>query len=411
MNFLGNIQYNFDFIINLVLGLAVLAPYFFIVTRFTYSILAKSVLLYGGFVYILPAYIVQGWAFHRVGFDHLIVSYIFMLEFFILFKIFTLKLKKSDANDYVFKSFNQRNLNVIFIITLIILIIWIIYFLVNPHYSALYLYLSDTSSADSIRFVFYETPYYIQLIYAFTGRVVIPLGIIIIGLSKKNNKLSIIFLLSVFVLLHSGERQNILIMSFCMLLLFVLAPKISILYKFTFSALILMILFFVFSMQGNIEKGSEDYFLIFQILFNRIIVDPFYMFSYIFETYDENLMYGGTNKIFGFLGTDTTGWTAIGILPDAWINYGFIGIFTAPLLYSILLSRAVYFSSIVKMNRGMFFICNLLFFISFISLYYSNLFSLIPMFVYVLACLISVITRYYDNKRKIILSRVIGVNK
>lgn len=392
MGFIGNIQYNLNFIINAVLGIVLLLPYLYLVVKFSYSMLAKIVLTYGGMVYVAPFFIVQDWANHPVGIDHLIVTYIFMLEYFVINKLLSQKVAKYEIINSRIISVGQKSSNYVSIFTLIALIFWTIYFIVNPSYSALFLYFTNIESSDSVRFAFYQTPGFMQLFYAITGRILIPLGLMFSALSGKFRNFILIFMLSIFVLLQSGERQNILLMIFCMLFLAFVPSGMKKINIFLLLTIVPILLFLVFSMQGNIAAEEENYFMVFHVLFSRVIIDPFYMFSYIFETYKGDLMYGGTNKIFYFLGTDNFGWTAIGIIPDAWINFGYLGIFLAPAMYAILLMVAAYFVRMARRNFGIFLICNLLYCIAFISLYYSNLFSLVPMFVYMVACLISIIS-------------------
>ena len=401
MEFSGFIEYDSLFLFNLLSGFIISLPLWIWASIMTRSVLVKIVLMYGIAVYIFPFFIIKSWARYDISFDFLAIPYLFIFLYIASYSFLSKIGRKrrvcaSVVNKYNFDVQYLRNIG------FIILIFWIFYFIIFDKYSAFFLYIQDIYSDKSVRFVFYEAPPYIQLLYALTGRFIIPCFIMYQLSYGGNFGLLSTLVLSLFVLVQSGERQNLFILFATLIFSAFLirnGRKRRILIFLMMFAMVIISMGIVFKMQGNVSHAAEvGLLVIIKILFQRVILDPYIMFGEVYNIFDGIYLLGGTNKIFSFLNTDKIGWTAIGVIADAWINFGIVGILLCPVMYSILLIYSVRMLHNIRHYKFMHSIVMLLYLISFISIYYSNLFSLVPIFVYLFVTMIVILIKWrFDN--------------
>ena len=143
-----------------------------------------------------------------------------------------------------------------FIVFLIYSVLLLLYFFINPGNSGFLNYLSGTYNStgfdeDNIRFSFYNSSPFIQLLYVLYGRIIAPLTLLIFRDSKVR---FIVFLISVSVLVQSIERQNIFIILFITIVIFYLKPRLS---NFLLILLAMLILGYVQYIKGGLI-GDDD---------------------------------------------------------------------------------------------------------------------------------------------------------
>tara|TARA_A100001015_G_scaffold321665_1_gene453842 strand:- start:957 stop:2093 length:1137 start_codon:yes stop_codon:yes gene_type:complete len=356
-------------------------------------ILARLVLLFGVLVYVFPYFIVKEWGNYNVELYHLLVPYFFFMSSTLLLWILNPFLESSRVNLYLSsKTSGTIGMSRLPIVGVIVLFVfWGGYFLVFPDHSAFYTYWSDPTASESPRFAFYESNAVVQLLYALTGRILIPLLLVILVLRTNQLTVVISLVLFAYILLHSGERQNLILLSMAFLVVAMYKHGLD-LKKYALAAIIpISGLVQAFLLQGNYSDQSVSlYVASIRILFNRVIVDPFFMHSYLNASYDGPLLYGATNRVVGYLlGSYELGWSAIGLLPDLFVNFGDVGYFLGVPYFCFLVFMACKILNFA--STQIFYVTALvLFLVALVSLYYANIFSIVPIAVYGFASLLCV---------------------
>ena len=119
-----------------------------------------------------------------------------------------------------------------------------------------------------------------------------------------------------------------------------------------------------------------------------MIVDPGYMLAHIIYIYGPQYLMGQTNRLIILFGGDyVVGFSAIGLLADGYINFGFWGILITSIWFSFLL-----LISEVLLEIRSNLILKFLLYVAMVSFFFSNIFSAIPLIlifisiIYVLIC-------------------------
>ncbi|MBF0610272.1 MAG: hypothetical protein HQL55_03985 [Magnetococcales bacterium] len=267
------------------------------------------------------------------------------------------------------------------------LISWYTYFLVYPDLSGFLTFIEYNNATTHPRFSFYDADDHIKALFVVFLRVVIPVCIVMTHSKGKTASRHLLVFFAALLAMQSVERQNLIVLLFVLIMsgLYFKAIKEYILdVVITLAALV-----FVFVMQGNISVSDDSNIAgaAAGVLFTRVMVDPFYMSSYIYETYDGPLLYGASNRIFVLFDSYEVGWSAIGILPDLYINFGLMGYMFGAIYFALLLGYASQQLNLIR-GRIINIFCYLLYLIALVGLYFSNTFSLVPAALYLFSTMV-----------------------
>ena len=399
MQFIGFIVYDTQFWLNILFGLLVAAPFAFTLHKTTKDRLVRFAMFVYIAVYIFPYFVVQSWADHDVNWKILAIHSLFFV-IVLTFSNFAIRLFRPNINSLPNAGEQEIaeksvSLNILFdVLFWLLACFWFIYFLLYPEHSGFFTYFGLNNTPSHPRFSFYDANDAVKGAYVLFLRIVALLAILSAS-SRSRHQLFIVVIVSALIALQSVERQNLVVLVFVLFVISIARRK-PFEYKESYFVLLLSLILAIV-MQGNVEIESDDNLLSASmgILFVRIIADLFYMSSFLFETYDGNLLFGSTSRIFDYvdLGLDyAVGWSAIGLMPDLYLNFGYFGYIFGAVYYSILLTIA---ASLLAKAQGFFIqiISFVLYLIALIGLFYSNTFSLVPAFIFMLATSMLVIQR------------------
>ena len=400
MEFIGTKYYDIDFWIGLFYGLLVCIPHLFIIFELVRNYLIKAVLSTFSLLFVGPMFVLANWADgYNILYTFIYVEIFFfssLLGYFIFlyyFAVLPVRARKSVIfSNSFFSEYQERLSKAILRIFLFVAALFLFYFFyLSPEHSGFLAFLNETSSEP--RFTFYSSSEFIQLSYAIFGRILVPLAIIC-AMSKR--MLLVVVLVAISVLLHSVERQTVIILMFAYVAsLFINRSKITFLDLIIFS-IILSSVFSVFIMQGNLamEQISQIASLGSEIIYQRIFVDPLYMTHHILYYYsDLPFTYGNTNRLIGMVtGEYILGFSAIGIIADGYLSIGLIGVLLSAFWWSFVLALSAKIS--VNNTRSLVNkFQTILLFIACVSFFYSNLFSIVPLFVILIVLLSNIYFR------------------
>lgn len=347
--------------------------------------LARAVIIFGFLCYIFPIPILTNWipAYHR--YHAISITALFFLVTIIWYHVFSLFLMKIKPK-FLVKRVSGGGLlypfveytHLINVIFYSFSLFFILYFFVYGG-SGFFAWLDG---ASNVRFIIYENPTAILLLYVLFSRVILPITFV----WSSDKYFLFTFFIGAFVSIQSIERQAVfmLMLSMAVRYLFV-GRKFKDLILFVIACLFVVL---VSSIQGNYDTVAVfDVFQnFFKLVLNRIVLDPASMLVGVIEYTDGSYSLFKNNKIIGLLfGGYDSSYSAIGIIADGYyFMSGYIGVIIAAIWFSFLIVFCRYillFSRPGKLKISLF----LLLFTALISFYYSNIFSLVPLFMIFLA--------------------------
>jgi len=388
MEFSGVVEYNWIFVFNFLYGLLLSVMHLFIVNFFIRQRIVKYIVATYIGLFFSPIFVLNEWLADFQFLEVLAYVEIFFMAMILFYGFFLYVFKARPYQSGItvqttkiikgrFSLIKYFRLNTFFYIASVG---FVFYFLQNLGFSGVYqyIYLQEIHP----RFAWYESPESMQFLFAIYGRILAPVAIIY---QKKNLSFVVVALLSALILVNSVERQTMIIILFALFvrLFFVELKFNQKIVNISMIMLTMLILFYIFIMQGNIESHTADQILFdsLSVMYNRIIVDPLYMLNHIIVNYnDMPYTYAATNRSIGYIfDVYIPGFSAIGILADGYLALGVFGVFLASFWYSMILAFCVLYLKKMKYVPNSYkIVAEMLILIAMISFFYSNIFSAIP---------------------------------
>jgi len=267
-------------------------------------------------------------------------------------------------------------------------------------------------STDTPRFLIYDFSALYVLSYSIFARFFVPLAMALslsyLWANFSFNKLVVtlfLFVLSSIFLSLTLEKQFI-IGFFLFLVLFFIFNK-----KILFSSYLALLGLVSFSVVSFLQYGHDlNLFDLFgralHLLLYRLIMDPSYMFHIAFTHFpsDSNFLYGSGFSFLRYIpylkdfysvgSINNVAITSYGTVGDLWANFGWFGLFLAPLLgffYGALLSKII---KVPSFFYRIFFLC--IFISTIFWSFYSSFFGGLSIAITVLL----IIAIYFSEKYK-----------
>jgi len=379
------IFFNLDIFLNIVFGFII----FLIAVFFTLILIRNNfvrlVLVYGYSCYLFPIFVIKEWQidYHNT-FKYFEIVIIFFISVIFFYHLINSMKKKTSIS----LSYNKNNFKIfekfIFIIFYILTAIFFIHFIILSNSPLLAWY--NGIDAGIARYEIYKSPKIIQLLYVIYCRL---LSVIIILIAPKK-KILFLFLIIELIALQSLERQSTLIIMAATFGRFIFQRSLI---NSIISFLSIYVVMTTVYIQGNyifnsmnIYQTLSDYFL---LVSNRVVLDPSQMLHRVYVTTEGLNFYLLNNRIINIISFNlfseqselVRGYTAIGNIIDGYkIFSNHFGVIIAGLWFAILLNIC---SSLIRsvVYEKTKVIVKVILFLSIISFYYSNIFSLTPIII------------------------------
>ena len=268
------------------------------------------------------------------------------------------------------------------------------------------------------RFIAYEAPSHLIFFHALGVRIFVPIAVMSsfllfkLGHRKWFNWFVVAFIIGLFFSLLTLERQGPIALFAFLALGNLLIDGIRRFWKPFIVCVGAAGFFGIVVTSGQFGDASQSAFdqsaasvgiQLVRFFVMRVIIDPAYMAYAVMELYaDRALLFGSNIKLlkplFESLGSHYEGLTAIGIVPDFWINFGGLGIGLGGLSLGFCLQ--FFESALLQQNSVVSVIFKIILMVCAIWLLYSNIFPIMVTCVYALlgCCLLLIRSLHTSTK-------------